>query len=74
MVSRDQAQHGVTEQLKALVGGQTTPFRTVGAVRERLIEQLGADRVVGKYLAQPLAVSEGRGGRIAQAAPTFPLT
>ena len=74
MVCDNEAQDGVTEQLKPLVGGEAAPFGTIGAVREGLAEQVGAEGVVRKRLVQPLACGREARCRIAQAPPTFPLT
>jgi hypothetical protein len=74
MVGHDQPQHSVTEQLQALVGRPGTSLGAVGTVRERLVEQVIPDGEPTERPAEPLTRRLRLDSRIAQAAPTFPLT
>ncbi|MGD0439715.1 MAG: hypothetical protein ABSB52_03715 [Acidimicrobiales bacterium] len=74
MVGDDEAEHRVTEQLEPLVGRQPAPLGAVGAVGQRLAQQVGIDGVPAERLAQPSALGPRLAGGIAQAASTFALT
>ena len=75
VIGDDQAEHGVAEELEALVGRQPAGLRAVRAVRQRLVQQAVVDRVLARapLRSRPLVGGRSDVGR-RQAASTFALT